>query len=174
MSNIIPEKGVNFKVYLDGTDLLGIAEGNFPVGELMTSEVKGAGIAGVLDSPVLGHMQSVTVSLTWRSITESFMRLTIPEAHALDMYAEHSAFDAGRGVYRSNGIHVFMRAVTKKWDLGKLVVGETTDTQSEHEVYYMKMYMNGVEKFELDKYNYVYKVNGVDYLYQTRRNLGMY
>ena len=46
MANIIPEKGINFSVYLDGEDLLGVAEGNFPNLESMTSEVKCAGIAG--------------------------------------------------------------------------------------------------------------------------------
>ena len=173
MSNIVPEKGTNFKVYLNGTDLLGIAEGNFPSGDFMTSEVKGAGLAGVIDSPVLGHMNSITVTLNWRTTTPSFMRLAAPVAHTLDMYASHAGFDAGRGIYSSHGVHVFMKAVTKKWDLGKLVVGETTSTESEHEVYYMKVFMNDSEVFEVDKYNYIFKVYNTDYLYQTRRELGM-
>ena len=30
MSNIVPEKGINFAVYYNGEDLLGVAEGEFP------------------------------------------------------------------------------------------------------------------------------------------------
>ena len=56
MPNIVPEKLNDFRVYGDGNALLGIAEGNFPNIEFMTSEVKGAGIAGVLESPALGHV----------------------------------------------------------------------------------------------------------------------
>ena len=42
MSNVIPEKSINFAVYLNGRDLLGIAEGTIPALEALTSEVKGA------------------------------------------------------------------------------------------------------------------------------------
>ena len=172
--SIIPEKSNNFRVYLDGSTLLGIAEGNFPNGELMTSEVKGAGIAGVIDSPTLGHMNSITCEFNWRNVTESFVELIQPGAHSLDLYAEHQDFDAGRGEYKTRSIHVFMKAITKQYDIGKLVVGESSETQTTHEVYYMKLYIDGKEKIELDKYNFVYKINGFDYLQNTRKNLGMY
>ncbi len=172
--SIIPEKSNNFRVYLDGTTLLGIAEGNFPNGELMTSEVKGAGIAGTIDSPTLGHMGSITCEFTWRNVTKSFFLITEPKAHSLDLYAEHQDFDAGRGEYKTRSIHVFLKAITKQYDLGKLVVGDSSETQTTHEVYYMKVYVDGVAKMEVDKYNFVYKINGYDYLSNTRRNLGMY
>ena len=173
MANIIPERGLNFKVYIDGADLAGIAEGNLPNGEMMTSEVKGAGIAGTLDTPVLGHMQSVSVTLTWRTLTKSVMRVIAPGAHAIDMYAVSESFDAGTGRVKTSSIHVFMRAVTKKYDLGKLAVGDTLDCETEHEVYYYKVFIDGEELLEVDKFNYVYKVNGTDYLTDTRRGLGM-
>lgn len=172
--SIIPEKANNFRVYLDGTSLLGIAEGSFPNGDMMTSEVKGAGIAGVIDSPTLGHMNSLTVELNWRNITADFVKLLEPQAHALDLYAEHQDFDAGRGEYKTRSIHVYLKAITKNYDIGKLVVGESSESQTTLEVYYMKLYIDGKEQIELDKYNYVYKINGYDYLQQSRRNLGMY
>ncbi len=172
--SIIPEKSNNFRVYLDGSTLLGIAEGNFPSGELMTSEVKGAGIAGVMDSPTLGHMSSITCNFNWRNVTESFVQLIEPGAHSLDLYAEHQDFDAGRGEYKTRSIHVFMKAITKQYEIGKLVVGESSETQTTHEVYYLKLYIDGKEKLEVDKYNFVYKINGFDYLQNTRKNLGMY
>lgn len=173
MANVIPTEGINFKVYLEGSDLLGIAEGNFPTGDLMTSEVKGAGIAGSMDMPVLGHMQSVTCSLTWRTLTKSVMKIITPEAHALDMYAIDQSFDAGTGKIKKTNIHIFMKAMTKNYDFGKLVVGETRDTTTEHEIYYMKVFIDNAEVFEMDKFNYIYKINGVDYLQDTRRGLGM-
>lgn len=173
MANVIPNLGVNFKVYLNGDDLLGIAEGNFPTGDLMTSEIRGAGIAGSLDMPVLGHMQSVTVSLTWRTLTKSVMKIIEPRTHSIDMYALDQDFDAGQGIIKTNGIHVFMKAITKKYDFGKLVTGDTRDTSTEHEVYYYKVWLGGSEVLEVDKFNYIYKVNGTDYLADTRQNLGM-
>ena len=67
MSNIVPEKGINFAVYYNGEDLLGVAEGEFPNLEAMTSEVKGAGIAGVASTIVLGHSRSDNMILVHTS-----------------------------------------------------------------------------------------------------------
>ncbi|MBQ4431076.1 MAG: phage major tail tube protein [Synergistaceae bacterium] len=172
MSNVVPEKMNNFTVYIDGEEQSGIAEGNFPSGQFMTSEIRGGGVAGIIESPGLGHMQSMTVELTWRSITDRFIDLMIPEGHELDMYSEMLAFDAGRGEYVSKSVNIYMKAVTKEVEFGRLVVNDSSDTKSTHEVYYMKMFVDGVEVIELDKYNFVYKVRGTDYFAQTRRALG--
>ncbi|MBQ2617099.1 MAG: phage major tail tube protein [Synergistaceae bacterium] len=172
MPNLIPEKLNNFAVYLEGAELLGIADGNFPSVEFMTTEIKGAGIAGTLDSPALGHTQSITVTLNWRTVTEQFTRIAAPRGHALELYGETLAFDAGSGTYKSQRVHVYMRALTKKFDMGKLAVVESMEAQTEHEVYYLKVMLDGAVKVELDKYNYVFVVDGEDYLSDTRRALG--
>ena len=85
MANIVPEGMINFKVYREGGDMLGIAEGTIPNLEAMTHEVKGAGLAGTIDSPVLGHYNSITLSLTWRSITGDISVLNRPETHNIDL-----------------------------------------------------------------------------------------
>ena len=46
------------------------------------------------------------------------------------------------------------------------------DTQIEFEVPYMKIELDGKERVELDKYNYIYKVDGVDQLADVRAALG--
>ena len=174
MPNIIPEKLNNFMCYLGGTDkLLGVAEGNFPNIQFMTTEVKGAGIAGVIDSPALGHVQSLTVSLKWRNVTTNFTELLEPVSHDIDMWGEAIDFDAGNGVYVSKAIHVFLKAITKTWNMGNLVVVDSQEAETEHEIYYMKYELDGKEQVEVDKYNYIFKVNGTDYLADTRRALGM-
>ena len=50
---------------------------------------------------------------------------------------------------------------------------ESQDGSTEHEIYYMKVDIDGKELLELDKYNFIFSVNGTDYLAETRRNLGM-
>lgn len=172
MSNIVPEKMNNFNVYIDGEEQNGIAEGSFPAMQFMTSEVRGAGIAGVIDSPGLGHMQSMTVELTWRSITDKFIELLKPGGHTLNMFAEHLSFDAGRGEYVSRSVNIFMKAVTKEYELGRLVVNDSAETKTTHEVYYLIMFVDGAEVLCVDKYNFIYRVKGTDYLAQTRRALG--
>ena len=173
MSNIIPEKSINFKVYLEGRDLLGIAEGTIPNLEAMTSEVKGAGIAGVMDSPVLGHFNSTTLSLTWRTVTSDFIKLTAHRTHNLDLYSSLQQYDAGLGIYKTVQLHVYLKAIPKTGTTGNLAVGDVQGTQMELEIPYMKIELDGKERIELDKLNYIFKVDGVDYLAQVRSDLAM-
>lgn len=172
MSNVIPEKSINFSVYLNGEDLLGVAEGTFPTLESMTSEVKGAGIAGVVESPVIGHFNSTNFSLTWRTVTDKFMKLFEHTTNDLDLFAALQQYDAGLGVYKTVPLHVYMKAVTKTRTLGNLVVGDKMDTQMEFEVLYMKIELNDKARVELDKLDYIYAVDGVNELADVKRALG--
>lgn len=172
MSNVVPEKSINFSVYLNGIDELGLAEGTIPVLESMTSEVKGAGVAGMVESPVLGHFNSTNFSLTWRTVTENFMKLFDHTTNDLDLFAALQQYDAGLGVYKTVPLHLYMKAITKTRTPGNLVVGDLMDTQMEFEVTYMKIELNGKERVEMDKFNYIYKVDGVDQLADVRTALG--
>ena len=173
MPNIIPEKSINFKVYLNGVDLLGVAEGTIPALEAMTSEVRGAGVAGVVESPVLGHFNSTNFSLTWRTVTDDFMKLFDHITNDIELFSALQQYDAGLGVYKVVPLQVSIRAITKTSTPGNLTVGDNMDTQTEFEVVRMKIYLDGKERVVMDKYNYIYKVDGVDRLSEVRTALGM-
>lgn len=172
MSNVIPEKGINFSVYLNGEDLLGVAEGTLPALESMTSEVKGAGVAGVIESPVIGHFNSTNFSLTWRTVTDNFLKLFDHSTNDLELFSALQQYDAGLGEYKVVQLRVYMKAITKTRTPGNLVVGDNMDTQMEFEVVYMKVYLDDKERVELDKYDYIYKVDDVDQLDEVARALG--
>ena len=172
MSNIVPEKGINFAVYYDGEDMLGMAEGELPNFEFMSETVKGAGIAGEFDSVVLGHISSMKLSLTWRNTTNAFVRLAHQRAHDLYLYSAQQDYDAGLGEYKVNKVAVFVKVIPKTLNIGKLAVGEMTDTKTEFEVLYLKLEINDKERIEVDKLNYIFKVDGVDYLAGVRSALG--
>ncbi|MBQ7578199.1 MAG: phage major tail tube protein [Synergistaceae bacterium] len=172
MPNLIPEKFINFAVYIDGFDESGIADGTLPSLEAMTSEVKGAGIAGVVDSLVLGHFNSTTLSLKWRATPSNFYVLANEITHMIDIYGAIQQYDAGSGTMRAVPLHIFCRAITKKNTLGNLVVGDSQESETEHEVYFIKIELDHIERLMLDKFNYIYRVNGVDYLAEVRRALG--
>ena len=172
MPNLIPEKFINFAVYIDGSDESGIADGTLPSLEAMTSEVKGAGIAGVVDSIVLGHFSSTTLTLKWRATPGNFYVLANQIAHDLDIYGAIQEYDAGGGIIQTKPLHIFAKATTKKNALGNLVVGDSQESETEHEIYFIKIEYDHQERIMLDKFNYIYRVNGTDYLAEVRRALG--
>ncbi len=164
--NPVPEKLISYRVYLGGgDDLLGVADVQLPDLEPLTETVKGAGIAGEVESPVLGHFSSMNLVINWRTIEKPVAVLSQPKAHALDMRGSQQVYDAAAGEYKTIPVRVVVRAVPKKTGIGKFEVGATTDTSNEFEVIYIKMYVNGRRELEIDKYNYIcFIAGGIDYL----------
>lgn len=173
MANQVPEKLINFRVYEDGNDLLGVADVTLPSLEAMTETVSGAGIAGEVDSPVLGHYGSMTASVNFRTITKSVTRLAAQRAHSVEFRGSQQVYDAGNGEYLTVPVKVACKLVPKTVTLGNLNVGAMTETSQEFEVLYMKMWLDGQVQMEIDKFNYIARIGEVDYLASVRRDLGL-
>lgn len=171
--NQIPEKLINYTVYRDGAEFLGTADIQLPSLEALTETVKGAGIAGEVDSPTLGHYSSMAVTLNWRTVTDSSVRLAQQKSHSLDFRGAQQVYDAGNGEYRSVGVKVSVKAIPKKMDFGKMEPASTTDTSNELEVTYMKVVIDNKVMLEIDKFNFICIIDGEDQLKQVRQQLGM-
>lgn len=171
--NQVPEKLINFRVYEDGNDLLGVADVELPSIEALTETVKGAGIAGEVDSPVLGHFGSMTLTLNWRTVTKPTVHLARQKAHSLDLRGAAQVYNAGTGEYKVSTLKVSVRCIPKTTQLGNLDVGATADASNEFEVVYLKVSVDGEVAVEIDKYNYICVVNGEDYLKEVREALGL-
>ena len=172
MSKQVSEKLINYRVYRGGTEYLGTADVTLPSLEYLTETVKGAGIAGEVDSPTIGNFASMSCALNWRTIEPAAVRLAAPQAHAIDFWGSQQVFNTSSGEYDSVGVKVSVRAIPKKYDLGKLEPGATTDSASEFEVIYIKLSHNEKVLLEIDKYNYKCVIDGVDYLAKVRSQLG--
>jgi phage tail tube protein FII len=149
--NNIPEKLINFRVYLDGTDLLGVADVDLPNLEGLTDTVRGAGIAGEIDSPALGHYSPMTLGLNWRTVTGPVTQLAAPKAHHLDLRGSIQFYDAGTGEYNT----------------------KSGDVANEFSINYIKVWFDDKESVEIDPFNFIARVNGEDYLASVRRDLGL-
>ncbi|MBA2943213.1 phage major tail tube protein [Paenibacillus sp. CGMCC 1.16610] len=169
----IPEKVTGYSVYHEGSTFLGVADVTLPSLESLSETIKGAGIAGEVDSPTIGHFSSMTCTLNWRTIDPTAIRLAAPKAHALDFRASQQTYDTQTGAYLPIGAKVSVRAIPKKFDFGKLESGATTDSSSEFEVIYLKATVDGKTVVEIDKYNYICIIDGVDYLAAIRQQLAL-
>lgn len=173
MSNPVPERLINFTVYGEGNRQYGVATVELPDIEMMTDTTSGAGIAGELETPILGHTASMATTITWRTITKSATSLAAPKVHALEFRGSQQVNDAGNGRLITSPVRVAMRVQPKRVGLGSLEVGATTDTETEFEVHYLKIVVDNVERVEIDKLNFKFVVDGVDYLAAVREDLGL-
>ena len=169
----VPEKLINFRVYKDGTDLIGVADVSMPSFEAVTDTVKGAGLAGEFDSPVLGHFKSMEVQLNWRTVNKNNSFLAKPESVTLDLRGAQQVYDSGTGKFKTSRLKVVVRGVPKKFEMGKLDMGASVGSSNTLEVNYIKVTLDDKDVIELDKFNYIYKVDGEDWLADVREALGL-
>jgi P2 family phage contractile tail tube protein len=172
MANQVPEKLINFRVYNEGMNMIGVADAEMPSLEAMTETVSGAGIAGEVDSPTLGHYASMTARVNFRTVTVDALALAAQRAHHLEFRGSQQIYDAGNGVYRTESIRVVMKAVPKSVELGNLTTGAPTETGNEFEVNYLLVVVGGIPMVEIDKFNFVARIAGVDALANVREDLG--
>lgn len=63
----IDELVVNFAVYEDANEYLGMAEATLPDLEYLAEEMSGAGIAGNVEEIIIGHLSAMTTTLNFRT-----------------------------------------------------------------------------------------------------------
>ena len=88
------ENGVtNFAVYEDATEYYGMAEVTLPEITQISEEVKGAGIAGTFDGTFVGHLEAMSLTLNFRSVTTDAIKLAEPRKHQLDLRAAQQSWE---------------------------------------------------------------------------------
>lgn len=170
--NPMPERTINYAVYLDNNELIGTATVDLPELEAMTDTVSGAGIAGEVETPTLGHFASSTLTLNWRTITGPSVKLMKPGVHALTLRSGQQINDVAAGKLNVQRVRIVTRVMSKNLGLGSLEPSATTDSTNEFEVVYIKIFIDDKAVLEHDKYNDRFIVDGDDYLSALRQALG--
>lgn len=163
---------INFAVYEDSKEYLGAAEATLPDLNALTQTISGAGIAGNMESVILGHLDAMTLSLKFRSVTGQIMRLAEPRSHKLDLRIAQQDNDPATGTTGVKPLkHVFV-VVPKSVKGGTVAPAAPTNASGDYAVSYWATYIDGKKVLEVDPANFIYVVNGVDYLAPVRKALG--
>ena len=171
---MINEKLVNFRVYKEGgSDVIGIATVDLPEINGMTEDVSGAGIAGQLSTPTLGHFESMKLTLNFRTLTTDMIVLAQQKGQAIECRGSIQVYDPATSSYKTVGVRVVGRGVPITFKPGKLEPTKMMDASLEIELHYFKLAMAGVELVEIDKYNFICKMGGDDILATVRQDMGL-
>lgn len=162
----------NFAVYEDATEYLGIAEVEFPEIGFLTEELSGAGMSGKIEAIVIGHLEAMTVTYSFNTVSDAAIKLTEPRVHNIDCRVAQQTQNNRTGQVKQEAVKHIMRTMPKKFKPGKGAIATPAEASGEHACYYYAMYKNGVRKIELDPVNFICFINGVDYLEAVRRALG--
>ena len=158
---------INFKVYEDSVEYVGMAQATLPDLTALTQSISGAGIAGNVESVILGHFDAMTLGLNFRTVTDQSVKLSEPRRHTIDLRVAQQDEDvvAGKVVVRAVK-HILV--VIPKSDKAA-----PSNGSGEYAVRYWATYIDGKKVREVDQLNFICYVNGTDYLADVRKALGM-
>lgn len=161
-------------MYLDdASEPVGYADVTLPDIQAMTETIKGAGIAGEIDAPVIGQFQSMETEINWNTVCAGAMRLNAPVTSLLTCRGSQQVYDIDSGRSVTKPLTVVMKIQPKGLGLGKLEAAAKTDTSSKYEVFMVKVLIEGREWLLLDKVAYIFRVDKEDYLEGVRGDMGI-
>lgn len=170
--NAIPEKVTAFNVYNEGERLVGVSgEVEIPSIEQMTSTISGAGILGEIDVANIGHVGALKIAIPFRALNAEATKLFEPRSQTITLRANQSSHDVSTGTIIDKPLKIVVRGMPASFKTGKLSAGNPTDSEVELEIYYIKIEFAGAVLVELDKLNFIFVVNGKDWLAKVRENI---
>lgn len=89
---------IDFAVYEDGSEFLGLAKVSLPDSVLKTITVNGAGIAGDLEVPVLGQKEAQRATFEFIDNPNAAYKLAEERVHLLTLRVAHQTYDATKGI----------------------------------------------------------------------------
>lgn len=168
----IDQAHVNFAVYEDSVEYLGITQVTLPTLEQLTQELSGAGIAGNVEAVLRGHFAAMTLGLQFRTMNRESVRLAEPRRHNIDLRVARQDEDTESGSIIIAPIkHIFV-IMPKSLNPGNVAPHSAADGSGQYAVRYWAMYMDRQLVTEIDQLNYKCLVDGVDYLAPVRAALG--
>jgi P2 family phage contractile tail tube protein len=168
----VNESVINYAVFEDDTEYYGMAELTLPEISYIVNEIQGAGIPGKIESIVLGHLEAMTLGLTFRTHNKDAVKLLAPGDHHIDCRVAQQDKDTVAGKLKVVKVkHAFVIGA-KKYNPGKVAPAATADASGEYAVVYWKNTIDGERIIEIDMFNFVCYINGIDYLEDVRKALG--
>ena len=167
-----PESLIDFKVYEDKNDYLGVAQVGLPDIAYITQTITGAGIAGNVEAVLIGMMDVMTTTMQFRSCTDAAAKLAKPIAHQIDLRVAEQYWDSVGGQRVVQADKYVMKIIPKKTAAGNVTPASPADANGEYSTYYYAAYKDGKQLWEIDPHNYICVIDGVDYLAPVRKALG--
>lgn len=167
-----PESYIEFEVYEDGTTLIGVASATLPSITFLTQSITGAGIGGTVEAVIAGMVDAMSLTLNFRSVTDSATKLMSPKRHLLDLRVAEQYWDS---VNREKAVWAdkyLMEVLPKTTNPGNVAPASAANASGEYAVYSYKATRDGEVLWDIDPFNLKCNVGGVDYLEAVRKALG--
>ncbi len=167
-----PQAYLEFEVYEDNINLLGVAKVDLPDIAYLSQDITGAGFSGTIEAVLIGMMEKMTLGLHFRSCTDAAVQLMSPKKHHIDLRVAEQYWDNVDAEQDMQADKHVLIVVPKKTSPGTVAPASLADVSGEYAVYRYEGYKDGKTLWKIDPFNYICEVGGVDYMAKLRKILG--
>jgi len=162
-------------VYVDGKTWLGKAEVTLPEVSHKVVDMQVMGVAGGMEVPLIGHIDKLKGTIKFKSIDKEALKVLFDSSYSplLDIRAAIQKYNVTTGKMGYIPVKATIKGFFYKTKLLGFKQGSDETSDVEFEAHYFKLEVDGEEILEIDKFNYIYRVNGKDLLAEVRAALGM-
>lgn len=164
---------INFAVYENGSEYLGLAKITLPDLSSKKLTVNGAGIPGDVDLPIPGHRDAMIVKIEFLDAPESAYRLAEGRRHILDCRAAHESYDSAKGEIKVRAYKHILEVIPTNLGGGTVAPSTAQAISGDYTCLSRKDYIDGVCMLDYEPLNFVDKdASGTDRLATVRSALG--
>ena len=167
-----PEAYIEFEVYENNTNFLGISSADLPSINFLTQQITGGGISGNIEAVLTGMTEAMTLGLHFRSAMDAAVSLMKPEKHNIELRVAEQYWNKTKGAKEIATDKYVLVVMPKNFAPGSVSPASTPDVSGEYSVYYYAGYKDGKTLWEIDPWNYKCVIGGKDYMADVRKALG--
>ena len=164
---------VNYMIYTeDQKEFIGTAQVTLPSLTFPTQDVKGSGIMGAINVPILSQLNSMQVQFQMLALSDQAYKLAEHKVQTIELYEVQQ--NANLSTYAMNVASVkhTMKIMTTQMDGGTLQPQSVSNPNINASVLYWKVERDGAKIMELDPINYICFINETDYATKIRTAMG--
>jgi|GEM_PF-144323 len=161
-------------IYVDGKQWLGAAEVTLPEITHKVLDFGIFGVAGGMEVPLIGHIDKMKLTIRFKSIDKDvWVKLVnASKTPLLDIRAAVQKYNPVEGQMKFFSVKAITKGFFYRAKYPTFKQGSDDTADAEFEVHYLKVEIDGTEVLEIDKFNYIYRVEGKDLLAEVRSALG--
>lgn len=149
-----------FMMYLDGKDLIGVAEVKLPEIKYKTTTIGGSGILGEIEFTNPYSIESLEVEIKFNTITDNTFDLMSMSGKLVEMKAAIIEADGYTHALGSTGLRANMRGNAKSIDLGTIKKDDLLNTAFKMEATFIEVFKGGNQLYKVDKLNGILEAAG--------------
>lgn len=169
----VPEIITGFKVYkgssAGGERMVGVSgKIDIPALEAITETISGSGFLGEIEVATPGEFSNIEMEIPYIGICDDMFEFRMNKRETITLRACEQSTVVADGSKTQDNFTFIIGGTVKTYKAGTLEKGKRMESSVALTVTYLKILNGDKELLELDKYNEVFKINGVDQLAEIR------